>query len=134
LVVDVGGGGDPTDDGTVVGALGDGADQVPAETAVAGAAEPHLAFESRLAAEAAFPVHAGLVAVVGVKHLPEGTVRPSRGVEPTVLQPGAVPVIDPPLRVRRPDALGHRVQQAAVAVMAFALSVLARQPVVERFG
>ena len=74
LVVDVGRGGDPPDHRAVLVALGDGADQVPAKLSVAGAPEPHLPLERRFAAEAAFPVHAGLVAVVDVEDLPERPV------------------------------------------------------------
>ena len=134
LVVDVGRGGDPADHRAVIVTLGDGADQVPAKVPVAGSPEPHLPFERRFAPQAALPVDARFIAIVHVEHFPERPIGQASGFETAVVQPGAVPVVDPPLRVRRPDALRHRIEQAAVAFVALALRGLAHQPVVQNVG
>ena len=51
-------------------------------------------------------------------HLPERRAADLVGGQAAVVSAGPIPVVDLPVGVGRPDALGHRIEQAAIAVLA----------------
>ena len=77
LGLDVGGGDDPADHGAGVVALGDGAPHVPAERAVAGAAQPTLRVERLAARERRGPGLPHARKIVGVDQRAPASTRPS---------------------------------------------------------
>src|SRR4029077_10316785 len=71
----------------------------------------------------------------GMQALPERLLRDLGRPETAVLEPGLVPVGDPAAGVRRPDALGHRIEQLAVALLILAFEdrplLLAQEPLLD---
>ena len=126
VIVDVDRGHDPADHRPLLVALGHHAAEVPAIRLVGGTPQAQLPLKGPVpVADGRLPVGLDQRALVGVDHLPEGIARDLVGDDPAVGEAGAVPVVDLPLGVGRPDALGHRIEQAAVAVLAAALGHLA---------
>src|SRR4029077_6992440 len=115
--------------------LRDDPDEVPTVDPVDRALEPRLTIERGPSAQVAFERRVGLGAIVGMQPLPERLLRDLGRPETAVLEPGLVPVGDPTAGVRRPDALGHRIEQLAVALLILAFEdrplLLAQEPLLD---
>src|SRR4029079_10029601 len=90
-----------------------------------GALDAHLPLERDAVAQPVLPMRACLRAIFRVQAVPERFLLDVGRIEPAVGEPGLVPVVDLAGGVRRPDAFGHRVQQAAIALLALAFERLA---------